>query len=224
MMKILVADDDFLTRNFIRLQLLEEGYEVSTAEDGMAAWHLLQQQTFNLVVVDVMMPFLDGFVLTSKIKKEMGIPVIVLTAKGQIEDKEQGFLAGTDDYLVKPFEGKELIFRIKALLRRFSRPEEEETIRVGSTIVNKRSYEVQVENRTFLIPLKEFELLYFLLSYPEQVFTRQQLIDSVWGIEFQGDDRTVDVHVKRLRDRFAQLTEDFYIKTVRGVGYAVEVR
>jgi two-component system, OmpR family, response regulator len=224
MMKILVADDDFLTRDFIHLQLLEEGYEVSTAEDGMAAWHLLQQQTFNLVVVDVMMPFLDGFALTSKIKKEMDIPVIVLTAKGQIEDKEQGFLAGTDDYLVKPFEGKELIFRIKALLRRFSRPEEEETIRVGSTIVNKRSYEVQVENRTFLIPLKEFELLYFLLSYPEQVFTRQQLIDSVWGIEFQGDDRTVDVHVKRLRDRFAQLTEDFYIKTVRGVGYAVEVR
>jgi two-component system, OmpR family, response regulator len=224
MMKILVADDDFLTRDFIRLQLLEEGYEVSTAEDGMAAWHLLQQQTFNLVVVDVMMPFLDGFALTSKIKKEMDIPVIVLTAKGQIKDKEQGFLAGTDDYLVKPFEGKELIFRIKALLRRFSRPEEEETIRVGSTIVNKRSYEVQVENRTFLIPLKEFELLYFLLSYPEQVFTRQQLIDSVWGIEFQGDDRTVDVHVKRLRDRFAQLTEDFYIKTVRGVGYAVEVR
>lgn len=224
MMKILVADDDFLTRDFIRLQLLEEGYEVSTAEDGMAAWHLLQQQTFNLVVVDVMMPFLDGFALTSKIKKEMDIPVIVLTAKGQIEDKEQGFLAGTDDYLVKPFEGKELIFRIKALLRRFSRPEEEETIRVGSTIVNKRSYEVQLENKTFLIPLKKFELLYFLLSYPEQVFTRQQLIDIVWGIEFQGDDRTVDVHVKRLRDRFAQLTEDFYIKTVRGVGYAVEVR
>lgn len=224
MMKILVADDDFLTRDFIRLQLLEEGYDVSIAEDGMTAWHLLQQQTFNLVVVDVMMPFLNGFALTSKIKKEMDIPVIVLTAKGQIEDKEQGFLAGTDDYLVKPFEGKELIFRIKALLRRYSRPEEEETIRVGSTIVNKKSYEVQVGNRTFLIPLKEFELLYFLLSNPEQVFTRQQLIDSVWGIEFKGDDRTVDVHVKRLRDRFALLTEDFYIKTVRGVGYAVEVR
>lgn len=224
MMKILVADDDFLTRDFIRLQLLGEGYDVSTAEDGMAAWNLLQQQTFNLVVIDVMMPFLDGFALTSKIKKEMDIPVIVLTAKGQIEDKEQGFLAGTDDYLVKPFEGKELIFRIKALLRRYSRPEEEETIRVGSTIVNKKSYEVRVWNRTFLIPLKEFELLYFLLSNPEQVFTRQQLIDSVWGNEFQGDDRTVDVHVKRLRDRFARLTEDFYIKTVRGVGYAVEVR
>ncbi|SDC00507.1 DNA-binding response regulator, OmpR family, contains REC and winged-helix (wHTH) domain [Terribacillus halophilus] len=224
MIKILVVDDDLLTRQFIQLLLTEEGYAVSVAEDGMAAWRVLQQDIFNLVVVDVMMPFLDGFTLTAKIKQEMDIPVIVLTAKGQMEDKEQGFLAGTDDYLVKPFEGKELIFRIKALLRRYFRSTEEESIQVGSTIVNKKSYEVRVGRRTFLLPLKEFELLYFLLSHPEQAFTRQQLIDSVWGMEFQGDDRTVDVHIKRLRDRFAELSKDFSIKTIRGVGYAAEMR
>lgn len=224
MIKILVVDDDLLTRQFIQLLLTEEGYAVSVAEDGMAAWRMLQQDIFNLVVVDVMMPFLDGFTLTAKIKQGMDIPVIVLTAKGQMEDKEQGFLAGTDDYLVKPFEGKELIFRIKALLRRYFRSTEEESIQIGSTIVNKKSYEVQVGRRTFLLPLKEFELLYFLLSHPEQAFTRQQLIDSVWGMEFQGDDRTVDVHIKRLRDRFAELSKDFSIKTIRGVGYAAELR
>ena len=224
MIKILVVDDDLLTRQFIQLLLTEEGYAVSVAEDGMAAWRMLQQDIFNLVVVDVMMPFLDGFTLTAKIKQGMDIPVIVLTAKGQMEDKEQGFLVGTDDYLVKPFEGKELIFRIKALLRRYFRSTEEESIQIGSTIVNKKSYEVQVGRRTFLLPLKEFELLYFLLSHPEQAFTRQQLIDSVWGMEFQGDDRTVDVHIKRLRDRFAELSKDFSIKTIRGVGYAAELR
>lgn len=222
MTNILIVDDDSNILNLVNIHLSEQGYKVFQAKDGIEALKLLQKESFHLAVVDVMMPFLDGYELTKEIRKKYEIPVILLTAKDQIEDKEQGFQAGTDDYLVKPFEPKELSFRIKALLRRYEKDSDEDLLRMGSTIINKISYEVQIGNRTMILPLKEFELLYFLLSHPMQVFSRNHLIEQIWGIDYEGDERTVDVHIKRLRERFSKLTDDFQIKTVRGVGYLLE--
>ncbi|WP_226530608.1 response regulator transcription factor [Metabacillus niabensis] len=222
MTNILIVDDDSNILNLVNIHLSEQGYKVFQAKDGIEALKLLQQESFHLAVVDVMMPFLDGYELTKEIRKNYDIPVILLTAKDQIEDKEQGFQAGTDDYLVKPFEPKELSFRIKALLRRYEKDSDEDILRMGGTIINKKSYEVQIGNRTMILPLKEFELLYFLLSHPMRVFSRNHLIEQIWGIDYEGDERTVDVHIKRLRERFSKLTDDFHIKTVRGVGYLLE--
>lgn len=222
MTNILIVDDDQNILNLVNIHLSEQGYKIYQSKDGLEALKLLQKETFQLAVVDIMMPFLNGYELTKEIRKNYNIPIILLTAKDQIDDKEQGFQAGTDDYLVKPFEPKELSFRIKALLRRYENDFDEDLLRIGSTIINKRSYEVQIEHRTILLPLKEFELLYFLLSHPMQVFTRNHLIEKIWGIDYEGDERTVDVHIKRLRERFTKLTNDFQIKTVRGVGYLLE--
>jgi two-component system, OmpR family, response regulator len=222
MTTILIVDDDMIILNLINIQLTNQGYTVVQAKDGIEALEILKKEACDLAVVDVMMPFMDGFELTREIRKQYNIPVLLLTAKSQIEDKEQGFLAGTDDYLVKPFEPKELLFRIKALLRRYGLQIEQSIIRIGNTIINKKSYEVQIGNRIMLLPLKEFELLNYLFSNPKQVFSREHLIEQIWGIDYEGDDRTVDVHIKRLRERFSKLSDDFQIKTVRGVGYFLE--
>lgn len=222
MTTILIVDDDQNVRNFVRIYLSQQGYHVLEASDGTDALRVLEQERCDIAVVDVMMPYMDGFTLTKEIRRRYEIPVILLTAKNQIEDKEQGYEAGTDDYVVKPFEPKELYFRIQALLRRYEKHPGESVVKIGSTVINKNSYEVQTAERTLLLPLKEFELLFWLMSHPSQVFTRDQLIEQIWGLDYEGDDRTVDVHIKRLRERFAPLTDDFHIKTVRGVGYALE--
>lgn len=222
MTTILIVDDDQNVRNFVRIYLAEQGYHVLEASDGTDALRVLEQERCDIAVVDVMMPYMDGFTLTKEIRRRYEIPVILLTAKNQIEDKEQGYEAGTDDYVVKPFEPKELYFRIQALLRRYEKHPGESVVKIGGTVINKNSYEVQTAERTLLLPLKEFELLFWLMSHPSQVFTRDQLIEQIWGLDYEGDDRTVDVHIKRLRERFAPLTDDFRIKTVRGVGYALE--
>lgn len=224
MVTILLVDDDKYILNLVEVHLVEEGYRVYKATDGMQALNLMKEHSFNLAVVDVMMPFMDGFELTKEIRKMYDIPIILLTAKDQLEDKEEGFASGTDDYLVKPFEPKELIFRINALLRRYDKFDDDTIIGIGRTKIDKRSYEVQVGDRTLLLPLKEFELLYYLMSHPRQVLSREQLIEAVWGIDYDGDERTVDVHVKRLRERFSKLTDDFQIRTVRGIGYSLEVK
>ncbi|MCM2534451.1 response regulator transcription factor [Neobacillus pocheonensis] len=224
MTNILLVDDDINIVKLLTIHLAEQGYKVFQAKDGMEALEILKKEACDLAVVDVMMPFMDGYSLTKEIRKQYDIPVILLTAKSQIEDKEQGFQAGTDDYLVKPFEPKELIYRIKALLRRYDHQEDESVLRIGNTKINKKSYEVQIGNRTLLLPLKEFELLSYLISNPKHVFSREHLIEQIWGLDYQGDERTVDVHIKRLRERFSKLTDDFQIKTVRGVGYLLEVR
>jgi two-component system, OmpR family, response regulator len=224
MTNILVADDNINILKLVSIHLSEQGYIVFKAKDGIEALEILNRETCHLAVVDVMMPFMDGYKLTREIRKQYNIPVILLTAKNQIEDKEQGFQAGTDDYLVKPFEPKELSFRIKALLRRYDNQSDEITIRIGSTTINKMSYEVQIGDKTFLLPLKEFELLYFLMSNSMRVFSRDQLIEQIWGIDYEGDERTVDVHIKRLRERFTKITDDFQIKTVRGIGYLLEAK
>lgn len=224
MTNILIVDDDIHIINLVDIHLSEQGYKVFKAKDGIEALEILHKEICNLAIVDIMMPFMDGYSLTKEIRKQYNIPVILLTAKNQIEDKEQGFQAGTDDYLVKPFEPKELSFRIKALLRRYDHQPDELIVRIGNTAINKKSYEVQIEDRTILLPLKEFELLYFLMSKPMQVFSRDHLIEHIWGADYEGDERTVDVHIKRLRERFSKWTDDFQIKTVRGVGYSLEAK
>lgn len=222
MKTILICDDDEYIRNLVKILFLKEGFRIQAAENGAAALEILQKELCDLAIVDVMMPVMDGFLLTNKIRKLYDIPVILLTAKSQIEDKEKGFESGTDDYLIKPFEPKELIFRVNALLRRYGNSSEV-NINLGSLSINKKSYEVKIKNKTFILPLKEFELLTFLATHPNQVFSRSHLIEKVWGLEFEGDERTVDVHIKRLRERFSNLSVDFAIKTIRGVGYILEV-
>lgn len=224
MTNLLIVDDDMNILRLVTIYLSEQGYQVFQAKEGMEALAILKKEACDLAIVDVMMPFMDGYALTKEIRKQYDIPIILLTAKNQIEDKEQGFQAGTDDYLVKPFEPKELSFRIKALLRRYDHQTDESIQRIGSTTINKKSYEVQIGNRTLLLPLKEFELLSYLISNPKQVFSREHLIEQIWGLDFEGDERTVDVHIKRLRECFTKLTDDFQIKTVRGVGYLLEVQ
>lgn len=222
MTTILIVDDDINILQLVNIHLSKAGYKVFQAKDGTEALEVLKKEKCDLAVVDVMMPFMDGYALTREIRKKYDIPVILLTAKNQIEDKEKGFRSGTDDYLLKPFEPKELNFRIEALLRRYDKQSDESIIRLGSTTVNKKNYEVQIEDRTILLPLKEFELLYFLALNPMRVLSRDYLIEQIWGLDYEGDERTVDVHVKRLRERFSKLTDDFRIKTVRGVGYSLE--
>lgn len=221
MRNILVVDDDENTRKLVKVYLQREGYRVLEAENGAVALQILQSEKCDLAIVDIMMPVVDGFALTKEIRSYYDIPIILLTAKDQIEDKEKGFRLGTDDYVVKPFEPRELQFRIKALMRRYNQPSEP-IIQLGETTINIKTYEVQIGMQSFLLPLKEFELLYFLASHPNQVFSRAQLIEEIWGIDYQGDDRTVDVHIKRLRDRFSNITNDFQIKTIRGIGYSLE--
>lgn len=222
MKKILIVDDDVYIRNLVTSLLMKEGFKTIAAENGRAALELLNKEDCDLAIVDIMMPVMNGYLLTSEIRKEYDIPIILLTAKSQIEDKEKGFESGTDDYLIKPFEPKELIFRVNALLRRYGKSGEA-NIKVGTLYINKKSYEVKINNKTFMLPLKEFELLSFLATHPNQVFSRGHLIEKIWGHNFEGDERTVDVHIKRLRERFANIAEDFTIKTIRGVGYSLEV-
>ncbi len=222
MNQILIVDDDKHIRQLVSKYLGEAGFLVKGASNGLMAIEELERSDYSLAVVDIMMPEMDGFELTRQIKQQYDIPVILLTAKSQLQDKEKGFTMGTDDYLVKPFELKELLFRIKALLRRYKQGAEL-VIKFNSVEINKASYELKISESTLLLPLKEFELLYFLASNKNRVFSREQLIEQVWGSQYDGSDRTVDVHIKRLRERFSKLTDDFIIKTVRGVGYVLEV-
>lgn len=221
MIHILIADDDEHIRNLVEIHLKEEGFNVLQAENGEEALAVLANYPCDLAIVDIMMPVMDGYELTKDIRQYYDIPIILLTAKDQIEDKEKGFLSGTDDYLVKPFEPKELIFRIRTLFRLYDK-NVDEVISLGNTRINRKTYEVSIGEESFLLPLKEFELLFVLASEPGRVFTRAQLIDRIWGYDYEGDERTVDVHIKRLRERFSKLTGDFKISTVRGVGYALE--
>ncbi|WP_055109200.1 response regulator transcription factor [Paenibacillus ihumii] len=222
MIHILIAEDDPHIRELVRYYLESEGYSVTEAADGKEASERLAAQQINLAIVDVMMPNKDGYQLCEEIRKFYDFPVILLTAKDQLIDKERGFAVGTDDYLTKPFEPRELLFRIKALLRRYQMVNAE-TIRLNETIIDRRSYGVHSNGKLFMLPMKEFDLLSQLASYPNRIFTREELIQLVWGPDFDGDDRTVDVHIKRLRDRFGDCPQDFSITTVRGVGYKLEV-
>lgn len=221
MLTILIVDDDPHIRELLRFYLQKDGYRTIEAGDGQEALDRLEEENIHLALVDVMMPNMNGYELCRHIRSYYDIPVMMITAKGEIADKESAYDAGTDDYLVKPFEPKEVLFRIKALLRRFQMINEDK-IHIGHIMINRNNYEVEIGEKTMVLPLKEFELLAQLANYPNRVFTREQLIDLVWGHDFTGSDRTVDVHIKRLRERFSNKEHGFVIKTVRGLGYKLE--
>ena len=222
MTTILVVDDDPHVRDVITIYFSKIGYQVLNAKNGMEALQQLKMHTITIAIVDVMMPYLDGYELTKAIRTYYNLPVILLTAKGQLEDKEKGYVAGTDDYVVKPVDPKELQFRVEALLRRYEATTPSATYHLGPLTILYKSYEVIINERTLLLPLKEFELLAFLVKHATQVLTREQIIEEVWGIDYSGDERTVDVHIKRLRARLLKLTPRIQIKTVRGIGYSIE--
>lgn len=222
MIRILIVDDDSHIRELLKMYLQSEGYSTFEAANGDEASALLESQQINLAIVDVMMPGKDGYQLCEEIREYYDFPVILLTAKSELSDKEKGFAVGTDDYLTKPFEPKEICFRIKALLRRYNMISSQK-IKLNETVIDRKSYEVYCSGKLLMLPMKEFELLSQLASYPDRIFTRDELIQLIWGADFEGDDRTINVHIKRLRERFSTLTDDFSIKTVRGVGYKLEV-
>ncbi|MEY9978246.1 response regulator transcription factor [Lysinibacillus sp. RC79] len=221
-MKILVVDDDVHILQLVNIYLTREGYQVIQAENGQLALKLLEGNLPDLAVVDVMMPGMDGFTLTKTLSQDYDIPVLLLTAKGELEDKERGFLAGSDDYVVKPFEPKELLFRIAAILRRLDK-KNQVTIKVGRLVIDRRSFEVVIGEDTLVLPLKEFELLALLASRPNQVFTRSFIMEQVWGYDYDGDEQTLNTHVKRIRERLHRYESGVEITTVRGVGYKLEV-
>ena len=221
-MKILVVDDDIHILQLVNIYLTKEGYQVIQAENGQQALKVLEGNLPDLAVVDVMMPGMDGFTLTETLSQDYDIPVLLLTAKGELEDKERGFLAGSDDYVVKPFEPKELLFRIAAILRRLDK-KNQVTIKVGRLVIDRRSFEVVIGEDTLVLPLKEFELLALLASRPNQVFTRSFIMEQVWGYDYDGDEQTLNTHVKRIRERLHRYESGVEITTVRGVGYKIEV-
>lgn len=220
---ILIADDDPNVRELVRFYLAKEGYQVLACVDGNEASQLLEQESIQLAIVDVMMPGKNGWELCREIREYYDLPVIMLTAKGEVRDKEKGFLAGTDDYLTKPFEPTELLYRIKALLRRYQMVSKQ-IIDMNDTVIDRISHVVKVKEELIHLPLKEFELLAQLASFPDRTFTRDQLLELVWGGDSESDSRTIDVHIKRLREKFTDKTDDFVISTVRGLGYKLEVR
>lgn len=222
MRKILVVDDDKHIVDLVGIHLTQAGYQVLKAGNGHQAIEILGEELPDLAIVDVMMPGMDGFELTKRIREDRDIPVLLLTSKGELEDKEQGFRAGSDDYMVKPFEPKELLFRIKAILRRYDKPADS-ILQAGSLTINLKSFEVAAGKSTLLMPLKEFELLTLLASKPGQVFQRAAIMEKIWGYDYEGDEQTLNTHIKRIRERIAKIADDVEIVTVRGVGYKLEV-
>jgi len=218
MFSILVAEDDRELRRLFRTVLEKNGYRVVEAADGEAALEALEREYVDLIVCDVMMPRLDGHELTHSLREAgYSIPVLMITALSNFQDKQKGFQAGTDDYMVKPVDVNEMILRVGALLRR-AQIATERKITVGETELSCDTLTATCGEARVVLPQKEFYLLYKLLSYPDRIFTRHQLMDEIWGMDSETEARTVDVHVNRLRDRFRDCT-DFEIVTVRGLGY-----
>lgn len=221
-MKILVVDDDVYIQQLVSIHLSREGYQVYKANHAEEALALLEEKTVDLAIVDVMMPGMDGFELTKVLSEDLTIPVILLTAKGQLSDKERGFLAGSEDYIVKPFEVKELLYRVAVVLRRVERAMEA-VIKVGNLMIDRKSFEVIINQETILLPLKEFELLSLLASRMNKITPRTALIEQAWGIDYEGSEQTLNTHINRIRERLKKYEASVEIQTVRGMGYKLEV-
>ena len=224
--KILVVDDDKHIVELNKLYLTKEGYEVKEVYDGKEAVEQAQKYDPQLILLDLMLPGMDGYQVCTEIRKKSNVPVIMLTAKGETFDKVLGLELGADDYIVKPFDPKELVARVKALLRRSTAVQKENTsnvLRYDNLEINVSNYTVTYHGQQLDFPPKEFELLHFLAQHPNQVFTREQLLDRIWGYEYVGDTRTVDVHVKRIREKFRE-EDNWGIGTVWGVGYKFETK
>lgn len=218
MINILIVEDNDKLRQLIGTVLTKHGYNPVMAEDGQAALELLDSQYIDLIISDIMMPNVDGYELIERLREAgYNTPVLMVTAKESFKDKQRGYLAGTDDYMVKPIDVNEMILRIGALLRRAQIANERKLV-IGELVLDSDSITVYSGDQSLVLPQKEFFLLYKLLSYPNKIFTRQQLMDEIWGMDSETDARTVDVHINRLRERFKDSPE-FEIVTVRGLGY-----
>ena len=218
MFHILVVEDDPHARRLMQTVLEQHGYSVYTAKDGLDALELLDQKHVDLVVLDVMMPRMDGFAFTKELRDGgSDLPILMVTARETPSDVKRGFIIGTDDYMTKPVDEEEMLLRIAALLRR-SRIVSEKKLTVGETVLDYSSYTVTAEGKRYELPQKEFLLLFKLLSYQNKIFTRRQLMDEIWDMDSSSDERTVDVHINRLRDKFRD-SPDFQIITMRGLGY-----
>lgn len=225
--RILIADDDANIAELISLYLMKEGYETKKAGDGREALRMVQSFSPDLIILDIMMPEMDGYEVCREVRKSSSIPIIMLTAKGETFDKVLGLELGADDYMVKPFDTKELVARVKAVLRRLENKETNaKKLNFENLMINLSNYSVTYREQNIEMPPKELELLFYLASHPNQVFTREQLLNQIWGYEYYGDTRTVDVHIKRIREKLGSDEEHpkWSIKTVWGVGYKFEVK
>lgn len=225
--KILVADDDRNICELLRMYLEKDGFSVVIAGNGEEALQKFDEEEPDLLLLDVMMPRLDGWQVCREIRKKSECPIIMITAKGETFDKVLGLELGADDYVVKPFEPKEIIARIKAVLRRTGKASAEndkKEVNFDKLTVNMTKYELKVDGKVVDTPPKELELLFHLASNPNRVYTRDQLLDEVWGFEYYGDSRTVDVHIKRLREKLEGVSDKWTLKTVWGVGYKFETK
>jgi two-component system OmpR family response regulator len=224
MTTIMVVDDEAHIRELISLYLKDEGYNIVEKANGTEALEFALNDPVDMVIMDIMMPQMDGWELCRKLRELGEMPILMITAKGESTQRIKGFQLGTDDYLIKPFDPVEMVMRVKALLRRY-RISTSQYIQLGPIKLDRIKYEIFFEDigEALTLPLKEFELIYKLASYPGQLFTRDHLIQQVWGVDYEGNERTVDVHINRLRDRFERYSEAFKIVTLRGVGYKLEV-
>lgn len=220
MFKILVVEDDTSLKNLFCKTLTRNSYQAFDAENAEYALEILDKESIDLIITDIMMPGMNGFEFIRQLREaHIELPILIITAKSDITDKQTGFLAGADDYMVKPIDIHEMVLRVNALLRR-ARSVSEKKLSFGNTSLEYNTWTVTDDNGTQILPQKEFQLLYKLLSYPGQIFTRQQILDDVWGINNFEDSHTLDVHISRLRDRFKN-NPDFEIATIRGLGYRV---
>ena len=218
MTNILLVDDNEKIRKLMEIYLVKDGFSVFHGENGQDALDILDHTKIDLIVADIMMPKMDGYELVKELRDAgYDLPILMVTAKDTYPDKKKGFELGADDYMTKPIDMEEMILRVRALLRR-SKISLDKCIKIGDILLDYESMEVRTASETILLPKKEFYLLYKLLSYPKKIFTRRELMDDIWGFDSEADERTVDVHVKRLREKFGDL-EEFEIITIRGLGY-----
>ncbi len=230
--RILLVDDEDRIRKILRLYLEKEGYEVEEADDGNLGYTKIMNNDYDLVLLDIMLPGMDGWEICQKARRTKDVPIIMLTARGEEENRIQGFEKGADDYIVKPFSPKEVIMRVKAMLKRTQRQddrdariEEDDILEIGDLVINHEAHTVTIAGQELAITPKEFDLLYFMASSPNKVFSREELLKEVWNYEYFGDLRTVDTHVKRLREKLSSISEDVekQIATVWGVGYKFKI-
>jgi len=227
MEKILIVDDDLNICELLKLYIEKDGYKTIIANDGLEALKKFKEEKPDLIMLDLMLPGMDGMDICKEVRKTSDCPIIMLTAKGEVFDKVLGLEIGADDYMVKPFEGKEVTARIKAVLRRSKKEEKKEEkkiINYDGLTLDMSTYEMKINGKIVDAPPKEKEIIYLLASNPNQVFTRDQLLDKIWGYDYFGDSRTVDVHIKRIRKKLEGVSDKWELKTVWGVGYRFEVK
>ena len=222
--KILIVEDEANIRELLRLYLEREGYTVIEAENGVEGIKQWKSEKPDMILLDVMMPVMDGWTVCKEIRAESDVPIIMITAKGETADRVSGLEMGADDYIVKPLEMPEVIARVRAVFRRMAPDEAPEKLFFDNLVIDKQAYDLVIRGKRVDAPPKEIELLYYLASSPNRVFTRAQLLDDVWGFDYFGDTRTVDVHVKRLREKLEGVSDKWELKTVWGVGYKFETK